>query len=804
MKSKAQVFTSMICGLSFLIRGSSAELAPGDGKDRKAEPGAAARRMLTGTAAAPEQPLALWYRQPAETCQQALPVGNGRLGCMVFGGVAAERLTLNEDTVWSGAPVPGLEARDPAAQLPEVRRLLFDGNYAEGEKRLWQMIAPVTGLKDEYFGTAEVLGNLELRFDGPAAAADYRRDLDLDSGISRVRFVRDGVTFTREVFASAPDQVIVARFTANRPGCITLAATLTRPAHAATTNDGDTLVMSGQLTGARRADNGLRFIARVKALPEGGRMTAADGALRVEGADAVTLLVTAGTDYVPKPPNFRGNPHAQITRTQLDAATGQSYDALKARHLADHRALFRRVELDLGPASRSLDRLPTDERLRAAVAQDAGLLALLFQYGRYLAISSARPGTQPANLQGIWIGGTQPSWCGDYHLDLNVQMNHWPVEVCNLPECALPLADLVEWMLPNGRQTARLCHGAGGWVAHTVANPFGFTWPRANNHWGYVPGDGAWVLQPLWEHYAFSLDKDYLRRIWPLFREAGDFWLDWLVPDPATGKLVSGPSASPENNFVLPDGSRHGISMGTSFDQECAGELFTEILDAAQALGIEDAYVARVRKARASLLVPQIGADGRLLEWAHEYKEAEPHHRHRSHLVGLYPGRQITVGQTPELALAAQKSLLARGTSGVNWSYAWDACLFARLHHGDDALDRLRGLLSDCHVNLLGKGGKEFQIDSNFGLTAAIAEMLLQSHGAVPGPGQGGEIELLPALPKAWANGSVKGLRARAGFTVDIAWQGGRVTNYLLRSKEPRPATVRVNGETKKCLSETF
>ena len=757
-------------------------------KKKRTKPVSRTKDKISGQAKAPSEPLVLWYRRPASDWRsQALPVGNGRLGCMVFGGVAVERLSLNEDTVWSGAPVTGLKDQGLASRIPGVRRLLFEQKFAEAEKMLWEIIAPVSKAHDKFFGCSQVLGNLDIHFDGPAAASDYRRDLDLDSAIARVRFVKEGATFTREVFSSAPDQVIVARFASDQRGKISFTAKLARPERFATRAAGtDTLVMSGRLHGSRGAEDGLRYIARVKAIAEGGTVATRDDRLRVEGADAVTLLIAGGTDYLPLPPTFCGSPHEKITAEQIDAAAGKSYAALRSAHLADHRALFRRVDVDLGATTGARAQLPTDRRLAqfGKDADDPGLVVLLFQYGRYLLMSSSRPGSQPANLQGIWIKDVNPSWNGDYHLDLNIQMNYWPAEVCNLSECALPVADLVKWMVPSGRETARLCHGAKGWTAHTATNPFGFTWPRPDNKWGYLPGDGAWVMQPVWEHYAFTLDEKYLRRVWPLFREAGEFWLSWLVPDPKTGKLVSGPSTSPENLFIAPDGSRRGISMGPAYDQQCVWELFTEIVEAAKVLGIKDDYVERIRKARANLLGPQVGRDGRLLEWAREYKEADPRHRHRAHLTALYPGRQITPQETPEFAQAAARSLDARGSSGVAWVSAWGVGLNARLRRGNKALGDVNQLLRRrTFPNLFGRGGRDFQIDSNFGVTAGIAEMLLQSHSE--------EIELVPALPTTWKDGAFRGLCARGGFVLDLTWKDGKPTKAKILSTAGRPCRIR-------------
>jgi len=739
---------------------------------------------FSGEAPAPASPVALWYRQPAFGWKAALPIGNGRLGAMVFGGVSHERICLNEVSLWSGAPIKDFPEHDLADQIPEVRRLLFTEKTTEAEELLWRIIQPSSGLHASHFGNSEILGYLNIESAGQSAVSNYRRSLDLDQAMAHVTYVKDDVTFRREVLSSAPDQVIVVRFMADKPGQISFSVNLGRPEFMTTESVGaDGLAMSGQLRGAVGTSNGMKYMARLKAIAKGGRVSSVDGKLQVEGADAVTLLIACGTDYQPEPGDFRKSSFENTVIKQIDAAAGRSYDELRGKHIAAHQELFQRVELQIGTPDVELASLPTDVRLKRYESDDPGLIAQVFQYGRYLLISSSRPGSMPANLQGLWIGSTNPSWDGDYHFDLNVQMVYWPAEVCGLPECALPLVDLMNVVAEYGRQTARLCHGAEGWAVHTMTNPFGHTWPRESNKWGYLPGSGAWILQPLWEHYAFTLDEEYLRRVWPIFKGAGEFWLSWLVEDPKSGKLVSGPASSPESRYVAADGSKRGLCMGPAYDQQCVWELFTEILEAAGVLGIEDGFTKRVAAAREQLQGPAIGKDGRIMEWPKEYKEVDRKHRHRSHLVGLYPGRQISM-DTPDTFQAAAKSLDGRGSSFVGWVPAWDTGLNARLRRGDRALQNInqsmrRGLL----INLLGRGGREFQMDVNGGLTAGVAEMLLQSHE--------GSIELLPALPTSWDKGTIKGLRARGGFEVSMTWDNGRLETATVKSLSGSPRRIR-------------
>lgn len=711
------------------------------------------------------QDLRLWYRQPARVWVEALPVGNGRLGAMVFGGVAHERLQLNEDTLYAGGPYSAVNPKAREA-LPRVRALIFAGRYAEAATLADETLISRPVKQMAY----QPLGNLWLQFDRLDGVADYRRELDLDAAVARTTFRVGAGVHRREVFVSAVDQCIVVRYTVDG-GDAMIGRIRTGNEHATTTRavDGGWHV-SGRNIGKHGIEGRLRFAFRVQVTHREGQVRVEQDQIAFDGVRELELRIVAATSHVAYD-DVSGDPDA-ITAARLGRVKDKGFDAVLADHLAEHRRLFHRVRLDLGRTAAA--DLPTDERIAAfAQGDDPALVALYHAYGRYLLVCSSRPGSQPANLQGIWNDLMDPPWESKYTVNINTEMNYWPAEANGLGECVEPLQRMLEELAKTGADVARDMYGAGGWMLHNNTDLWRAATPPDGARWALWPTGGAWLLQALWDRWDYGRDPEYLKQVWPLFKGAAQFFVETLQDDPQTGHKVTVPSLSPENEH--PFGA--AICAGPTMDAQILRDLFGQCIEAARVLGVDADFAARLATLSAQLPPNRIGKAGQLQEWQQDWDMQAPeiHHRHISHLYGLHPSAQISRRDTPELARAAQRTLEIRGDEATGWGIAWRLNFWARLWDGEHSLKILRMLLSPqrSYPNLF-DAHPPFQIDGNFGGAAGIVEMLVQSWG--------GSIFLLPALPSSWRDGELEGVRVRNAARLDLAWKAGRLARATLHS----------------------
>lgn len=743
----------------------------------------------------------MWYDNPATQWEETLPLGNGRLGMMPDGGVERETIVLNDITLWSGAPQDA-NNYEAYKKLPEIQKLLLEGKNDQAQALIDKdFICTGKGSGAEPFGCFQTLGKLDIRYrytnrEASLSSADYNRSLGLKDATAKTSFKINGVAYYREYFTSFGDDVGMIRIRSSQRRMVNLDIALSREERGTVSTAGKTLEMYGQLENGTDG-KGMEYLTVIGATQQGGTLRTVDNKLVIDSADIVVIYFSNKTSFKDK--DFRLHARQLLTK-----AMAVPYVTQWNQHADKYGKLFNRTAISLGSQGKS--DLPTDKRLEQfynADIPDNELTVLFYQFSRYLSISSTRVGLLPPNLQGLWAHQIRTPWNGDYHLDVNVQMNHWGVEPGNLSELNLPLAELVASLVPHGERTAKAYYNAEGWIAHVITNPWMFTEPGESASWGVSKSGSGWLCNNLWDHYVYSNDKNYLKRIYPVLKGSAQFYKAILIKEPKTGWLVTSPSSSPENSFFMPDGSgKHvSITMGATIDNQIIRELFTNVIEASKTLGVDAAFRQQLEATLAQ--VPPAGVvapDGRLMEWLENYQETDKEHRHISHLYGLYPANLITPSQTPELAEACRKSLNVRGDDGPSWAIAYKQLFWARLHDGNRAYKLFREIMKPTrktdinygagggvYPNLL-SAGPPFQIDGNFGAGAGIAEMLLQSHE--------GFINLLPAIPDAWKpTGLVKGMKARGNITVSFTWKDGQVTRYTLTSPQPQKVKLLLNGK---------
>lgn len=756
----------------------------------------------------------IYFTSPAKIWEETLPLGNGRLGMMPDGGINHERIVLNEISMWSGSECD-YSNPDAAKSLPEIRKLLFAGKNYEAQQLMYRSFVPKKQVDDKRYGTYQLLAMLELDFSYPKGfvsqtedVSEYRRTLDFRRGIATTRFVKDGVEYERECFVSRSRDVMCVHLKASKTGALNFRARLSRPERGEVTvetDDGqERLVLGGMLDSGQPGKDGMKYVVKMKLInKQGGERTlSVEQGIGLDGGEEAWLILSATTSYEATGTYFPGGRYEEVCDKLLNGGT----EGIEKTHTAAHRALYDRVRLEF--PFHANDSLPINERILCFRQEPtSGMAALYYNYGRYLLISSTRPGSLPPNLQGLWANGISTPWNGDYHTNINVQMNHWPLEQAGLGELYDPLTTLVERAVPDGEQSAKAFYGdkAEGWVMHMMTNVWNYTAPGEHPSWGATNTGGAWLCAHLWEHYLYSQDKEYLRRIYPVMKGAAHFFHTTMVKEPAHGWLVTAPTSSPENSFYLPGDDKHQVSicMGPTMDVQLLTELYTNVISATRILGIDADYAARLEADLKQFPPMQISKEGYLQEWLEDYREAEIHHRHVAHLYGLHPANLISPDKTPALAEACRVTLNRRGDEATGWSRAWKMNFWARLGDGNRAWKLFRSLLQPAVDAQTGKHGSgtfpnlfcshaPFQIDGNYGGAAGVGEMLLQSHQDF--------IDLLPALPDSWSEGRVRGMRVRGGAMIDMDWKQNQLTMMKIKALHSGEFKIKLPDDTFKSV----